>query len=97
MANKLSLTHKQAKDFALCQVHAIYMQSMDESAMPQLIDMSHMFATKYLNDGYLEGSMQDHTTSSGETIKVPPQFFVQLMFQIMIQKYNKSHDAEKFA
>ena len=72
------------------------MQSKDENAMPQLIDMSQMFANKYLNDGHLEGSMQNHTTESGETIKVPPQFFVSLTFQIMLQKYNKTKDNSKF-
>lgn len=57
MANKLAGTHKLAKDYALCQVHGIYMQSKDENAMPQLIDMSQMFASKYLSDGHLESVM----------------------------------------
>ena len=72
MAAKLATTHKKPREYALCQAHAIYMQSMDANAMPQLIDMAEMFAAKYLKDGHMEGLMQDHKTESGETVKVPP-------------------------
>jgi len=96
MSNKMSTSHKQPAGHALNQVHAIYMQSLDEKAMPQLADMAEMFANKYLKDGHLESSMQEDTTTDGEVKKVPPQFFVQLMFQILLQKFNKSKDPAKF-
>lgn len=85
MAAKLASAHKKPREYALSQAHAIYMQSKDPNAMPQLIDMAEMFAAKYLKDGHMEGLMQDYTNAeTGETTKLPPQFFVQLTFQIML-------------
>ena len=84
MAAKLASAHKKPREYALSQAHAIYMQSKDPNAMPQLIDMAEMFAAKSMSWG-MEGLMQDYTNSeTGETTKLPPQFFVQLTFQIML-------------
>ena len=93
---KLATVHKKPGEYQLMQAHATYMQSKGENAMPQLNDMAGMFTAKYLKDGHMEKFMQSHVTESGESIQVPPQYFVQLTFQIMLHKFFLTKDATKF-
>ena len=76
MSMKLATTHKKPADYQLMQAHATFMQSKEAGAMPQLVDMAAMFAAKYLKDGHMESTMQEHRTETGEVVKVPPQYFV---------------------
>ena len=49
-SSKLSGAFKKPKQFLLCQAEALYLQSKQEGANPQIIEMADLFASKYLKD-----------------------------------------------
>lgn len=53
-ASKMGNVFKQQGNYALNSVEALYLQSLDEGAMPSLSDMAEMMAMKYQKDGNLK-------------------------------------------
>jgi hypothetical protein len=85
LASKMALAYKQGAAFGLNSVEALYLQvSKGSNVMPQMLDMAEMLAKKYEKDGnlksHLEGSQNQST----------PQFFVVLVFKILLAKFTKS-------
>lgn len=83
MASKLGGMFQRPKEFGLNSVEAFYLQARN-GAPASMLDMAEMFAAKYQKDGHLD-------STNGV-----PQFFIQLMFKILLAKFELSGDTTKF-
>jgi hypothetical protein len=84
MASKLAGMYQRPLEFGLNSVEAFYLQAKN-GAPPSMLDMAEMFAAKFQKDGHLD-------STNGV-----PQFFVQLMFKILLAKFEHTGDVAKFS
>ena len=82
-AGKMAGMFKKPEEYSLNSVEAMYLQSQQPGSMPGLLDMAEMLARKYENEGH----MKDEDNN---------QYFVLLVYRILIGKFKLSKDVAKF-